>query len=241
MKDHLFQDCASYIRAHSESSEARREPGPVITISRETGAGGFSIAEMVAEELRGARKDWSSRWTVFDRNLIERVLSDHELPERLREFMPEDARLNPKHLVEEFLGLHPSLWTLAEHVTETVLRLAQAGNVILVGHGSAIITAGMRNVLHVRLVAPFEERVQNAGKSHALTHEEAATLVRKTDRARKRYVRRYFNADIDDPLHFHLIVNTGKIPFPAAAKLIAGALLAHAGNRETGARIGGHG
>lgn len=35
-------------------------------------------------------------------------------------------------MVDELLGLHPSSWTLVEHTTQTIRRLAVMGNVILV-------------------------------------------------------------------------------------------------------------
>jgi cytidylate kinase len=45
--------------------------------------------------------------------------------------------------------------------------------------------------------------------------------VRKHDLARRRFVRRYFNADIEDPLGYDLTINTGQFGFAETARIIA--------------------
>ena len=97
-----------------------------------------------------------------------------------------------------FEGLHPSGWTLAQHTTKTILRLAGLGHAILVGRGANVITARLPNVFHVRLVAPLLTRNRHAAEFYHLSEAEAAKLVREQDHARRRYVRRYFNSEIDD-------------------------------------------
>jgi len=64
----------------------------VVTISRQAGAGAHAVAEALVNRLQpGAPKD-AIPWTIFDRNLVEKVLADHDLPEQLARFMPEDRR-----------------------------------------------------------------------------------------------------------------------------------------------------
>lgn len=46
------------------------------------------------------------------------------------------------------------------------------------------------------------------------------------DLGRTRYVRKYYGKDIDDPLLFHLVINTDRIPHPEAARMIADAVTA---------------
>ena len=54
---------------------------------------------------------------------------------------------------------------------------------------------------------------------------DAAKRVREEDHARRRYLRRYFDADIDDPLLYDLVINTGRLGFTRAAELIAQAAM----------------
>jgi cytidylate kinase len=216
-----------YIQAQTRlAAEQPRRELPVVTISRETGAGAITIAGLVAKQLnlRRAGKGFCP-WTVFDRNLVERVLADHELPATIKQFVHEDAAVfDLRNVVEELLGLHPSDWTLVHHTTDTVLRLAQLGNVILVGRGSNIITANFKNAFHVRLVAPLDARIKHIAEYYQLTEKEAAVFVREKDRARRRYVKLNFHAAIDDPLQYHVTINTtGRMTFEDAARMIADA------------------
>src|SRR6516164_1457234 len=89
---------------------------PSITISRESGAGASTVAQMVAEQLNAISKPGASEatWTVFDKNLAKEVLVEHRLPLDLEKFMVEDARLPVESIVEELLGLHPNSWWLAQ-------------------------------------------------------------------------------------------------------------------------------
>jgi cytidylate kinase len=53
----------------------------------------------------------------------------------------------------------------------------------------------------------------------------ALTLIRQEDRGRKRYLKKYFGKDIDDPLSYHLILNTDGVGYEEAARLIGDAAL----------------
>ena len=141
--------------------------------------------------------------------------------------MTEDARLPVEAIVEEVLGLHPSGWTLVQHTTKTILRLAGLGHVVVVGRGGTVITARLPNVFHVRLVAPLEMRIRRTGEYYHLNETEAAKFVREKDHARRRYVRRYFNAEIDDPTLYDVTLNTGRFGFARAAETIAQLALQH--------------
>jgi len=35
-------------------------------------------------------------------------------------------------------------------------------------------------------------------------------FIQREDRGRKRYLRKHYQKDIDDPLPYHLVINTGK-------------------------------
>jgi cytidylate kinase len=49
---------------------------------------------------------------------------------------------------------------------------------------------------------------------------KAAQMVQDLDEARRRYLRRYFRTDIDDPfLQYHLTINTGHTSFEKAGSL----------------------
>ena len=80
-------------------------------------------------------------------------------------------------------------------------------------------------MFHARLVAPLEQRVEHCHEFYRMTKTEARAFCRREDLGRKRYLKKYFHADIADPLLYHLVINTGLVTYDDAAKLIGDAVL----------------
>jgi cytidylate kinase len=194
---------------------------PLITISRQAGSGAHLVAEELVARLQARAGPGSSPWTVFDRNLVERVLKDHQLPDRLAEFMPEDRVSEIADTMDELFGLHPSTRTLVRETAETILHLAELGNVVLIGRGANIITGELSRAFHVRLVGSVQRRVQYVQEHLHLGPDAAAKYVREEDLGRKRYLKKYYAKDIDDPLLYHLVINTDRVSYVEAARMIA--------------------
>jgi cytidylate kinase len=197
---------------------------PALTIARQTGCGAMNIAQRVAEFLQ-VHDPAPCHWTVFSRNLVAKMLEEHNLPEELARFIPEAHISQARDVVEELLGLHPPSETLVRQISETVVHLAGLGHVILVGRAANIITQHMKNVFHVRLVAPLENRVDQVVSNSNLTRQAALDFIHREDAARKRYLREFFNKDPDDALLYDLVVNTARFSPEGAAKLIGATVL----------------
>ena len=195
------------------------EKRPVITISRETGAGAITIGENVRQLFQSLEKGCHS-WALFDQNIVKTMLEDHRLPQHLEDFIREEDKPAIKDAFEELLGLHPSTPALVQRMSRTIYKLATAGGVVLIGRGAHIICANLSHVLHVRLVAPLEARIQRIADYFGLSEKEAAEYVENCDRDRMHYVRRYFDADVTDPHHYHLVINSGKVGTGEAARII---------------------
>jgi cytidylate kinase len=178
----------------------------------------------VADELAGylqAKVPRHAPWTVFDRKLVEQVLEDHHLSKRVAEFMPENHKSMLTDIFEELLGLHPSAWTLVHQTAETILHLAQMGNVILVGRGASVVTRELDNVFHVRLVGSVAKRIERVQQVYELDRPAAIEFINRKDKGRRRYLKEHYHEDIDDPLLYHLIINTDRIRSEDAARLIS--------------------
>jgi cytidylate kinase len=106
-----------------------------------------------------------------------------------------------------------------------MMQLAGCGNVILIGRAGNIITGRLPNVLHVRLVAPLEDRIERICRAGNKTPAEAGKFCVAEDAARARYVKSYFKADIDDPLLYHLVINTSRMGCEAAGRMIGDEVL----------------
>lgn len=226
-----LEQCLTFINCQLHAASAVVLPTApasrwrVVTISRETGSGGHAVAEALAEYLQAQGMTEPRTWAVFDRNLVEKVLEDQHLPARLARFMPEDRVSEIDNALEEMFGLHPSTETLVDKTAETILRLAELGNVILLGRGGNVVTSKLDYVFHVRLVGSLERRCQYVQTSQHLGKEAALKFIRLEDRGRQRYLKKYFARDINDPLLYHLVINTDLIGHKPAARVIAATIL----------------
>jgi cytidylate kinase len=220
-----FDKYLSYIDSQMQPAPGavqvpRQAHAPAVSLSRQTGAGGISVAETLAEILNARRPAGTRPWTVFHKNLLQKVLEDHQLPARMAEFMPEDKVSGIADAMEELLGLHPPSASLVRQTTETVLRLAEMGHVIMVGRGANVITAHLEHVVHVRLVGSLDRRLGRVQEYYHLDRRAALALIRRADVGRARYLRNYYDRDIDDPLLYDLTLNTDHLPVRKAAEMI---------------------
>lgn len=226
--------CRSFISSQLKELQAPTTAGTgehrllAVTISRQTGSGAWLVAEKLAEYLPKLHPYDSQPWTVFDKELVEKVLEDHNLPKNLATYMPEDRVSIIDDIMNELFGLHPSSWTLVHHTAETILKLAELGNVILIGRGANIVTARLDHVFHVRLVGSMEKRVERVMARLGMDVAAATEYITKTDRGRQRYLKEHYKAEIDDPLLYDLVINTDRISCENAAMTIAESMLRRA-------------
>jgi cytidylate kinase len=222
------EHCTSFISSQFQSGDgAGAEIGVrrAVTISRQAGCGALVVAEKLARYLQERSPKNTHPWAIFDRNLMEKVLEDHDLPARLSQFLPEDRVSFLEDIMADLLQTYPPSQTVIRQTAETILKLASVGNVILIGRGGNVITSRLPNMFHVRLVAPLEERIEHSHKSYGMTKTEARKFCLREDLGRERYLKKYFRADINDPLLYHLIINTGLVGYDDAAKIIGDAVL----------------
>lgn len=224
------EHCAGFVSSQFQSGgtagmETAAVVRRVVTISRQAGCGALAVAEKLARYLQEHSSKHAAPWTIFDRNLMEKVLEDHDLPARLSQFLPEDRVSFLEDIMADLLQTYPPSQTVIRQTAETILKLASVGNVILIGRGGNVITARLPNMFHVRLVAPLEERMEHSHKSYGMTMTEARKFCLREDLGRERYLKTYFHADINDPLLYHLTINTGLVSYNDAAKIIGDAVL----------------
>jgi hypothetical protein len=81
----------NYLSAQAHPVAQRPEiPRPAVTISRESGAGALIVAKLVAQQLDlDCPGDPPRSWTVFDRNLVTKILEDHRIHARRYSFSAE--------------------------------------------------------------------------------------------------------------------------------------------------------
>jgi len=136
---------------------------------------------------------------------------------RIARFLPEDKVSEIDASIGELLGLHPNIWNLIQRTNDMIRELARAGHVIVVGRGGNFATAGIANGLHVRLVAPTEQRADHMARELGVTFDAALLHNSRTDGARRSYVRSVFDAEIDRASAYDLVLNMGTLSCEQAA------------------------
>jgi cytidylate kinase len=196
----------------------------VITISRQYMAGGSDVAARVAETLG---------WTVFDDALIDAVAErsgfapedvqslEESVPSFMERFAQSSALSSPENLLSTPSAIDGPATVRLAHVTRDVIEeLGQQDRLVFVGRAAAAVLASEGNAIHVRLVAPIESRVREAMNRLGLSEEEARSAVEERDRGRERYHKELFGRDWNDPVNYHLVLNTEILGRAGAAELI---------------------
>ncbi len=107
-----------------------------------------------------------------------------------------------------------------EAIKAVILGLAEGGNVVVISRASNIILKGRSGALHVGLVSTFESRAALMAKRENVSLKEGESIAREHERARAAFFRRYFQAAVDNPNDYHLMLNTHWVDHSNAAGII---------------------
>ncbi|MCE9616717.1 MAG: cytidylate kinase-like family protein [Lentisphaerae bacterium] len=193
---------------------------PFITLSREAGAGGISIGTLLRDRLQAEDKHAFSPWLWFDRDLLAKVVEQHNLPKEVAHTMDQPNYHRVLKWIDEMMGQYPSWSLLARKTNETIMFLARIGNVILVGRGANILTRDMPGGLHVRLIGSMPKRIGHVVEYYKLTRLEAEKFIAREDSSRAMYVKDNFGADIQNAHGYDLTINTDHVRYEDAVTLI---------------------
>ncbi len=219
-----YEKARIYIEKHSEEDiklqKRKQNPGPIITISRETGVGANAICCKLVDYLNSfSIKDYND-WTYFDKDLINKVMEDHHLPSHFKKYLEEEKVPKIEGWFGEILGVSPSKISLLHKTSKTILHIAEFGDAIIIGRGANIILANHAKTFHIRLVAPEIFRIENAIELYNIDRKTATEFIRKEDLARKDFISKYFHKNIEDPLSYHVTINTNLLKASEIAEMI---------------------
>jgi len=221
----------------------------VITISRQFGSGGDEIATQVCEALGYPHFDK----TLIDRAAAEAGISEAEVYDysedshKVRTFMDRlfnrAVVMNVGRTWDDPAGIYyPETLPLSEDVMLTLVQKAirgsyKTGDIVIVGRGSQVVLRGVLGVLHTRIVAPLEDRVQRVKEQLRKKEQKfqadleirrkAQDIIVERDAASADYIKTHYNVNWDDAQLYHVVLNTGLIPLEKCTQMIvdlAGAL-----------------
>jgi cytidylate kinase len=194
----------------------------LVTIEREYGCGGGTIAAEIAEHLG---------WKLWDQQLTEEIA-------RLANVEPSAVRRCDERMDSRLHRLAKSFWrgsyernsaALGSQVFDTdrmmsmmqeiMNTLALKGNAVVVGRGAPYFLRQHPDAFHVFLFAPRAEKIRRTiADGHA--EDEAEELVDSVDRERMAYVKHYFDADWPTRSLYHIMINTAVGDEPAIQTIL---------------------
>src|SRR5438552_5429413 len=122
----------------------------VITVTRDYGAGGYEVANRLAEALG---------WELLDRELLHQAAAVEHLPDADLEHLDEKAI----SMADRF-RLHPPHERYMHGLAEAARRAVARGNVVLVGRGTRQLLGDTPDAFHLRLEASREWRARRTAQ-----------------------------------------------------------------------------
>jgi cytidylate kinase len=202
----------------------------IVAISRELGAGGLSVGEAIAAEIRASLLD--------ERALIAELASrggfSAEYLHRIDETPPSLASTFMHDIARATALVHAMDTRSTEHavhdeIRSIVLERAKTGNVVLIGHGGAQLIgshAPRNDIVSILLHAKRAWRIGQVMERFQIGRDDAEQRVRHTDELRRRYVQHFFSTDIYDAHNYNLVLDTERIGIAAAISIALATLRA---------------
>jgi len=211
-----------YFDRHKETNRFKKKKihEPFVTISREVGVNGLLFGEMLIKYLYANDIEAKSHWTLFERNLMEKVAEEHNLPADIAKYMPERNVSELQDILEKFFGVRPRKQSLFYKTGNTILHLAHLGNVVLIGRGANIITKDIRGGIHIRLVASKEYKLKYVRDFFKISRMKALKFIEKEEKIRKDYIKKTFRKNIEDPLLYSIVFNMDFVSSEDAVNII---------------------
>jgi cytidylate kinase len=207
----MTNDLLNYMTERYKKNELpNREPGPVITFSRETGCPAKKIAQRLSEILTEINK-------AKGKELPWKWISKEIMIESARELKVDPANIEYVFNYEDHGIIHDILFShsskyykgdriIKKTIAQVIRTLASKGNVIIVGRGGVSITHDIPHSLHIHFEAPLEWRSIMLSQKYNIPVEEARNYATHIDQKREEF-RNLFEGKKNDYTTFNAKFN----------------------------------
>jgi cytidylate kinase len=195
-------------------------PAPFVTISREYGCEAMALAEMLAPQLAALEKSDEESWPIYNRQLLEGISETSHLSKRVAEALDVRSRSGIEEFFQTLIGQSPPDIEVLHHLIRCERALALLGHCIIVGRGGALLTAGLKGGIHIRLVASEEWRLNNLVARFSWDAAKARSILREEEQSRNSFYLKYLGQDMNKPENFDLTLNAARIPREQQVEMI---------------------
>ena len=181
----------------------------VITISREFGSGGRTIAKAVAERLG---------YNFFDKALVERIANESGYSKDFVERRGEDATSTSSFLFnlsrsgsggyDGVSGISDKLYVIQHNI---IKRLPEEGPCVIVGRCSDYILKDYENALHVFIFADMQFKTERIVDLSGERDDVPEKRLEEKDKKRKVYYKNYTGRIWGMSSNYDICLNSGKL------------------------------
>ncbi len=188
----------------------------LVTISRHFGAGGLTLGEKLCDRFG---------FQLVDASTIEQLAKKDKVNPNWLTAMEKEATSTVLSLLSTVVsrglfykkpgtpGYQIERRRYMDFLTRIFTAMANEGGYVIVGRGAQVILQDHPKVVHLLLVAEYENRVKFLLEQHNVSRAQAETEIRDKEKERASLASRLFDKDIDDPSLYHMVLNTSRMPY----------------------------
>ncbi|ACL06591.1 cytidylate kinase-like family protein [Desulfatibacillum aliphaticivorans] len=196
----------------------------VVTISRQFGAGGHTLAETLSQRLG---------YDLVDRLLIEKIAEEAKVSVQWVEAIEREAggllmklvnSMVSSSFIDRLLGEDRQDFSEERYIKflkSVVTNLWQeGGKVVIVGRGAQFILPDSEDIVKVLLVADLPDRIKFLEEHYKMSTAKATELVRREDKRRAKTLGLFYGGNADDPNLYTMVFNTSALKIDEVEELV---------------------
>lgn len=181
-----------------------------VTISRQFGSGGAEVGSKVASKL-GVR--------CYDKSISEMTSAVTGVSKKV--VVSSEEQVANNFWYAGFLGGESATYDKVNGAHSKVIeKLADKGSCVFIGRCASHVLKDRENVINVFICAPIEIRRKRVSEGYKITPVEAGKLIKKNDKARSAYYKKYTGKEWGKAENYDIVINT-RIGVNRTAKVIA--------------------
>ena len=195
----------------------------VVTISRQYGAGGKTLGKMIANAMD---------YTFADSDIIQQIAKEANVSPQWVESFEKEAGTKLSRVISSMVSqrwvdriLKDERGYLDEHIyldylVLIVAKMADEGDVVMLGRGSQYILNDHPDAFHVLLIDELQHRIAFIVDRYNVSEKQATRIVNNEDKRRLNLYHRLGKEDYDNPGLYHLVLNMNRFSLEQASTLI---------------------
>lgn len=176
----------------------------IITISRQFGSNGETVAEILAE---------ATGFLLLNRKSLEELVSEHHIPQIHLEWVNESSP-------HDIAGFEEERIAYLDFMKTTISGLAQKGHLFFLGRGGQFLFKDEKDAIHIKVLAEIETRALTIQERFNVDKATALRLINQKDAERLEYALFFHRGDSNDPHAYDIVLNTSRVSIKEAAVLI---------------------